>query len=118
MRAAERGDAEGAAAALGRTRDKGYDQFMALDVLPSFDPIRRDPRFASAKAELAELWLARHRRRSDPNQGELRVAAMAHLARGEREEALRALEQARAMGGVWQADVEQRLEAVRRELGR
>jgi len=118
MRAGEAGDAEAAAAALSRAREKGYDQFMALDLVGSFEPIRRDPRFLAAKADLAGLWLARHARRSDPNQLELRVAAMAHLARGERDEALRALEAARAEGGPLQADVEQRLARLRRELGR
>lgn len=115
MRAGERGDAEAAASAISRAREKGYDQFMALDLVPAFDPIRREPSFVAAKADLAALWLARHRRRSDPNQGELRVAALAHLARGEREEALRALEDAAALGGPFSADVERRLEALRRE---
>jgi hypothetical protein len=118
MRAGERGDAAAAAAALSRAREKGYDQFMALELVRSFDGVRRDPRFAAAQADLAALWLSRHARRSDPNQGELRVAALAHLARGEREEALRALEGARAHGGPFQADVERRLEALRRELAR
>jgi hypothetical protein len=118
MRAAEQGDADGAAAALERARDKGYDQFMALDLVGSFDPIRRSPRFLGAKADLAGLWLQRHARRRDPNQGELRVAALAHLARGEREQALRALEEARAKGGPFQADVEQRLAQLRREIAR
>ena len=118
MRAGERGDAEGAAAALARAREKGYDQFMALDLVGSFEPIRRQPRFLAARADLAGLWLSRHARRSDPNQAELRVAALAHLARGEREEALRALEAAQAKGGPFQADVEQRLQQLRRELAR
>jgi hypothetical protein len=98
MRAGERGDAESAAASLRLAREKGYDQFMALDLIGAFEPIRRHPAFLAAKSDLAALWLSRHQKRSDPNQAELRVAAMAHLARGEREEALRALERARAGG--------------------
>lgn len=118
MRAGEQGDTESASASLRLAREKGYDQFMALDLIGSFEPIRRNPKFLAAKADLAALWLSRNQKRSDPNQTELRVAAMAHLARGEREEALRALEAARAKGGPLQADVEQRLEALRRELAR
>ena len=118
MRAGEQGDAETAAAALSRARAKGYDQFMALDLVGSFEPIRRNPRFVAAKADLAGLWLERHARRSDPNQGELRVAAMAHVARGEREEALRTLEAALALEGPFRADVEQQLRTLRRELAR
>ena len=118
MRAAERGDAELAAAELRRAREKGYDQFMALDLVSSFNAIRREPAFLAAKADLAELWLARFSRRKDPNQAELRVAALGYLARGEREEALRALEEARAKGGPFQLDVELQLEQLRRELAR
>lgn len=115
MRAGEQGDATTAAAELARAREKGFDLFTALDAIGSFDPIRRDPRFAAAKAELAGFWLARHRALSDPNQAQLRVAALAHLARGERAEALAALERAAARGGPFQADVEAGLEALRRE---
>lgn len=118
MRAGEQGDAESAAASLRLAREKGYDQFMALDLIGAFEPIRRHPKFLAAKADLAALWLSRDQKRSDPNQAELRVAAMAHLARGEREEALRALERAREQGGPLQADVEQRLVALRREMSR
>lgn len=116
MRAGERGDAENAATSLRLAREKGYDQFMALDLIAAFDPIRRHPKFLAAKSDLAALWLSRHQKRSDPNQAELRVAAMAHLARGEREEARRALERARELGGPLQVDVEQRLEALRHEM--
>jgi hypothetical protein len=117
MRAGEQGDADAAAAALSRAREKGFDLFFALDQVGAFDLIRRDPRFVSAKAEIAGFWLARHRALREPNQAQLRVAALAHLARGERVEALAALERARARGGPFQADVESRLESLRREPG-
>ena len=118
MRAAEQGDAELAAAELRRAREKGYDQFQALDLVSSFNAIRGEPAFLAAKADLAELWLARFSRRSDPNQAELLMAARGHLARGEREQALRALEDARAKGGPFQLDVEFQLEQLRREPAR
>jgi hypothetical protein len=118
MRAAEQGDAELAAAELRRAREKGYDQFQALDLVSSYNAIRGEPAFLAAKADLAELWLARFSGRSDPNQAELLMAARGHLALGEREQALRALEDARAKGGPFQLDIEFQLEQLRREPAR
>lgn len=116
FRAGEQHDAEGAAAALRAARAKGFDQFMALERVPAFGPILRDPAFRAARAEVAGLWLERFAaRRHVANQGELRVAAMAHEARGERAEAIAALEEALRKDGPYRQTVADELAALRRQ---
>jgi hypothetical protein len=115
FRAGERRDAETAAAGLRAARAKGFDQFMVLERVPAFGSILRDPAFRAARADVASLWLERFAaRRAVANQGELRVAAMAHEARGERAEAIAALEQALEMEGPYRRDVEAELAVLRR----
>jgi hypothetical protein len=113
-RAAQEGDAERAVAALRAAQARGFNRFEQLEADPGYDPIRNDPRFRTLVREIAGWWIERARTLENPTQMELRVEAVAHLARGEDEAAIRALEAALARGGPIDDRIRSELAAVRR----
>lgn len=98
-RAAQAGDLDGAIRALREAWELGFNRFEQLQGDPTLAPLRGDPRFQALIHEIAGWWVDRFASQPDPTQLELRVLATAHLARGERAEALAALERALARGG-------------------
>ncbi len=114
---ARQGDADGALAALRAAVARGYNRYQDLDADPSFAAIRGDPRFAALLHELAAGWIERLRGHGDNTQIELRVIAQAHLARGERAEALSALEAAVAMEGPIREVLREDLRTLRGSAG-
>ena len=86
--AAQRGDAAAAVAELRGMR--GYYEFRALDLDPGLAPIRQAPEFRELVREWAGRWIERARERGSSTRSELRIVGLAHLARGEWEEAIAA----------------------------
>jgi hypothetical protein len=98
-RAALVGDAEGAVAALRRAHARGYHRFEQLEGDPGYARVRDAPAFRALVREMAATWIASAERKPDPTQAELQSLARAHIARGELEQALAALERGVARGG-------------------
>ncbi len=111
--AAQRGDAATAVAELRRAADRGIGRFMLLDSDPGLAPIRQDPAFRELVHELAGRWIEAARRRGASTQPELRVMALAHVKRGELDEAEESLERALAAGGPLDPEVRRNLAEVR-----
>lgn len=106
-----------ALAALERATAQGFDDFHAIDTEPAFAPYKGDPRFRAFVADLAGAWLTQARARGYVAQYELRGMAQAHLARGERDAALRVLEEALARGGPANDEIERQIGELRRSSG-
>lgn len=117
-RAAQEGDAERAVAALRAAQARGFNRFEQLDADPVYLPIRSDPRFRALVRDLAGWWLEHYDRIESPTQLELRVRAIAHLARGEQKQAIAALEAALARGGPIDDRIRSELAEVRRRAPR
>jgi hypothetical protein len=107
--AAQQGDGAAAAAALQSAVDRGYNRFEQIYSDPGFDPVRRHPAFRAVVDEIAADRIARVESREHPTQAELRMAAHAHIVRGEYEQARAVLRRALALGGA-------RDDAIRRDL--
>jgi hypothetical protein len=112
-RAALQGDAPAAAAALREAWRRGIDRFMAFEQDPALAPLADTPEFRSLIRDMAGAWIERAERRGLRTQAELRLAAHAHLARGEYARAAARLEQALAQGGQFDAALRSELDAVR-----
>jgi len=112
-RAAREGDVDSAVSALRAARARGFTRFEQLENDPAYEPIRDDPRFRAVVSEMAAWWLAHYERLKDPTQLELRMRAVAHLARGEEAEAIRALEDALARGGPLDERIRGELNSLR-----
>ncbi|HTF35314.1 MAG TPA: hypothetical protein VK714_16645 [Myxococcota bacterium] len=113
-RAVQEGDADRAVAALQAAQARGFNRFEQLENDPSYDPIRGDSRFQAIVREMAAWWIERSYRLQDPTQLDLRMRAVAHLARGEEAEAIRALEAALARGGPIDERIRAELSDLRR----
>ncbi len=101
-------------AALRAAERRGWYRFEQLESDPSYEPVRSDPRFRAVVRDLAAWWIARTDDLAAPTQMELRVKAMAHLARGETADAERALEAALARGGPIDDRIRAELAEIRR----
>jgi hypothetical protein len=116
-RAAQAGDADTAVANLRAAFALGFNRFEQLqggdDRDVAFDPVRDDPRFQAVVRDMAGWWVERLSVVPAPTQLELRTLAVAHLARGERDAAIAALERAIARGGPLDARLRGELELVR-----
>lgn len=115
--AAGRGDVDAAVAALRVAAERGVDRFQALRSDPGLAPIRDAPAFRAFLAELAGRYIELAHRRGATTQAELRMLALAHLERGEDDQAARALERALEAGGPLDAVVREELAEVRRRAG-
>lgn len=113
-RAVQEGDADRAVSALRAAQARGFNRFEQLQSDPGYDPIRGDPGFRALVREMAAWWIERSDRLQDPTQTELRVRALAHLARGEEAEAIRAFEAALARGGPIDDRIRAELNDLRR----
>jgi hypothetical protein len=113
--AAQAGDLATALASLRIATQSGIDRFQMLERDPGLAPIRETPEFRELVRELAQRWIALAQRRGYTTQPELRMLGMAHRARGELAEALRAYERALAAGGPQSEAVRAELEALRAE---
>lgn len=112
-RAGQEGDVERAVAALRAAQARGFNRFEQLESDPAYAGVRSDPRFRAVVRDLAAGWIAHYERLEEPTQMELRVRALAHLARGERQDAIAALEAALARGGPIDDRVRSELEQLR-----
>ncbi len=113
-RAAQEADAGQAVGALRAAEARGFRRFEQLEGDPAFAPIRSDPRFRAVVHDMAGWWLAHYAELDDLTQMELRVRALAHLARGERAQAVASLEAALARGGPIDGRIRSEIEQVRR----
>jgi hypothetical protein len=112
-RAAQAGDTATAIRALQRAAELGLNHYQQLVGDPSLAPLQRDPRFRALVHEMAGWWVRKLSSLPDPTQIELRTLAQAHLARGERELALRALERAASARGPLDAQLREEISRVR-----
>ena len=100
-------------AALRAAQARGFNRFEQIESDPAYAGIRSDPRFRAVVRDLASGWIRHYERLDDPTQMELRVLALAHLARGERDEAISALEAALAHGGPIDDRIRSELDQLR-----
>jgi hypothetical protein len=112
-RAAQGGDPDAAIAALRRARQLGFNRYEQLQSDPAFKSLRGDPRFESLVREIATAWVTGFEAKPDPTQIELHTLAMAQLARGDRDAALRSLERGLAQGGPIDAVLRARIDEIR-----
>jgi hypothetical protein len=117
-RAARRGDADTAIAALRAAHARGYNRLDHLVNEPAYQALRSDPRFQALLVEIADEQLAYLAGNPSPSQLELHLASLAHLVRGDTEAAVRALERALEVGGPIDETIRRDLDAVRARLRR
>ncbi len=115
-RAAGRGDAAAAVAALRRAADRGYNRFQQLEIDPSYASLRDVPAFRALVRELAAAWIASGTAKTDPTPSELRMLAHAHVSMGEPERALVLLDRAIATGGPYEPEIRADAAAIRAAL--
>lgn len=108
--AAAQGDAVTSVALLRRATELRGDQ---LHFDPAFRPIAHDPAFRDFARELAGRYIARVASWGRPMQRELSTLAVAHLERGDFQEAERVLEAAIRRGGIMKPQLESELNWVR-----
>ena len=111
-RAAQQGDAAGAAAALRAARARGLSDFMSLAEDPALAPIAGTPEFAAVLREMADGFAAEHRVGDDLDQATLHLLAHAQLLRGDAREAARAFRAAIEAGGLQDAVLREELAAL------
>ena len=111
--AAQAGDVATAVAELREASLRGIDNFSVLERDPGLAPIREEPAFRELVAEVAGRWIERAQQRGVATQAELRFLGLAHVARGELDAAVAALERAAAAGGPLTDQVATELAAVR-----
>jgi hypothetical protein len=112
-RAAAAGDVVEVAEGLRAAHERGFTAFLTLVDGPpeSIAAYRNRREVAAVIQEMALWWIERLERISRPTQIDLYMAGRAHEVRGEREEAMRTLERALALGGPHD-------EVLRRHLAR
>lgn len=117
-RSGDAGDAAGAAQALAAMREQGFVNFPFLEQHPMLQPVVQDPRVRAEFARMAEVWITRFGSLSKPHQVELLMLAQAHVARGEYDDAIRALERGVAAEGPHRDALAAMLEQVRAQARR
>jgi hypothetical protein len=103
--AARIGDAAAAATALQAAAARGFNRFEKIYSDPGFDPVRTQPAFEAVVDEMALGRIRTVEAREKPTQGELRMAAHAHIVRREYAAARRMLRRALEQGGVHDAAI-------------
>jgi len=117
-KAAGRGDAASAAAALRAARARGFDSFMDIETDAHYAAVRRDPDFDAALRDIAGDWIATIRARDVPTHYETYWLAQAHVLRDELREAEAALDRALEIGGDFDSRIRAQLIPLRDELRR
>ena len=112
--AAQSGDAAVAAVALQAAVDRGFNQFAQIYGDPAYDPVRNDPRFRAIVDGMAAGWIQKVAGRKDPTQGELRMAALAHIARREYDAARQMLTRALELGDAYDEEIRADLDRLAR----
>jgi hypothetical protein len=112
-RAAQAGDPDTAITALRRAWLLGFNHYEQLQSDPALASLHGDPRFESLVREIATSWVERIEAMPHPTQIELHTLALAHLARGERDVAIRVLEGALAKGGPIDARIRDEIAQLR-----
>ena len=112
-RAALRGDPMAAAQELQGAVAAGYDRFMDVRSDPDFAAVVRHPEVDGVLREMAAVWIATFRARSDPSYRDLYWVAVAHVLREEFDEAISAYERALARGGRFDGRIRSDLATVR-----
>lgn len=112
VRAARRGDADGAVAALRASIDRGMDprKIWADDRLA---PLRESPAFVELMRDSLERWLEKERNSGRTSRSHLAGMARVELGLGREEEAIALYERALAADGPWEEWVRIELEALR-----
>jgi hypothetical protein len=111
-RAGSAGDADAAAEALRAAAARGFNRFEMIYNESRFDPVRRHPKFKAVVDEMALVWIEKVAARESPTQSEVRMAAHAHIARGEYGEARRMLHRALEQGGAHDAQIRDDLQQL------
>jgi hypothetical protein len=111
-RAGSVGDADTAAEALQAAAARGFNRFEMIYNEPRFDSVRHHPKFRAVVDEMAEGWIAKVAARESPTQPEIRMAAHAHIARSEYDEARRMLHRALEQGGAYDAQIRDDLQQL------
>jgi hypothetical protein len=108
-------DAAGEHAALLRAREVATlaALFAVLALAVAFAAPHGDPRFEALVREIATSWVARFEAKTDPTQIEVCALATPHLARGDRDVAIRVLERALAPGGPIDARLRDEIDQLR-----
>ncbi len=112
-RAARSGDAARAVAQLRAAATLGRDHFQTLLLDSAFASIADDPAFRGFVYESAGRYIELVHSYRRPTQAELGAISVAHFARGELDEAERALERAVERGGLAAPRLAEDLEALR-----
>jgi hypothetical protein len=112
--AALTGDVDTMLASLERLSERGFTRLDQLLQDQAYTPYQEHPRFKRLLVEIATWWLERLGADQDPSQSALYLMAVAHQVRGESEEMLQTLEQARRIGGPLDEQIDEELEVLRR----
>lgn len=115
-RAAQAGDAGTAIAHLEICRARGWDYYDYLLQHPAFAPIRPTAPFQELVRAFAGDAIERASKTRRKTQLDWRDIAEAHRRRGEIAEAIRALDQAVALGGPIDAEVRRSADSLRAQL--
>jgi hypothetical protein len=94
-----RGDLNGAVAALETARARGYLELTTLASDPLYAPLRGHPRFAALLSDMADWWIRHLEALDTPTQLELLNLAQVYLMIGDLEGAERSYERALAREG-------------------
>ena len=113
-RAARQGDVDTSVLEMRGALARGYDRFLEIDQSENFAAVRHAPAFRELIGDMAGAWLALSLTLEEPTQEELYMRAQAHLARGELDSAIAAIEQALARGGPFEAGLRAQLALLRR----
>jgi hypothetical protein len=111
-RAGSVGDVDAAAEALQAAAARGFNRFEMIYNEPRFDSVRQHPKFQAVVDEMAAGWIVKVAARESPTQSELRMAAHAHIARREYDEARRMLHRALEQGGAYDAQIRDDLQQL------
>ena len=105
-------DVDSVVTALRVATSRGFNRFEKLVNDSGFDPVRDHPKFQALIHEMAAGWIANVEGRERPTQSELRMAAYAHVVRGEYAEARRTLMRALEQGGAYDAQIRNDLDEL------
>jgi len=108
-RAAQQGDAAGAAEALRAAHARGASDFMAVAGDPALAPIAASPQFAAVLQEMATRFVETNPVRGDTDQATLHLLAHAEMIRGNARAAAQALDAAIRAGGLQDAVLREEL---------